>query len=190
MFRKFAKVVAGLAVVAMIPAVSQAQTCTVNAAAPAGGSCDVGFDATFSVPVLAYLDVAAGGALPLTAPVWATFLAAPAPVTTVSQTTLVIRSNSDYSVSLASAAAWTQPAGAGRVLGDLTWALDPTTCPAPAAITGAVSAAGTDIIAAGSPTNGNTQLLCLGLLFPGDLSDTKLLPGDYELPLTLTITAP
>jgi hypothetical protein len=190
MSRKLAKFLAGLAVVVMIPAVSQAQTCTVNVANPGPGSCDVDFNATLAVPVLAYLDVAAAGTLPLTAPVWASFLASPAPVTTVSQTAIVVRSNSNYTVNLASAAAWTQPTGAGRVLGDLTWALNETTCPAPAAITGAVSAAGTDIIAAGTPTNGNTQQLCLGLAFPGDLSDSKLLPGTYTLPLTLTITAP
>lgn len=188
MSRKIASLVATVALVASVPAIAQAQTCTINA--PAGGSCDVSFDAQVSVPVLASLTVASFPTLALTAPDWAAFLTGPVATTTVSSTSITIRSNSAYTVNLASAAAWTQPAGAGRVLGDLTWAINPTTCPAPAAITGAVSAAGTDIIAAGTPTNDNTQLLCLGLLFPGDLSSTKLLPGDYELPLTLTIAAP
>lgn len=188
MSRKFVRFLAGLTAVAIVPAMATAQSCNINAAG--GGSCDVVFDATLTVPTLAYLEVASFPTLALTAPDWAAFLATPTATTTVSSTALTIRSNSNYTVSLASAAAWTQPVGAGRVLGDITWAIDPTTCPAPAGITGAVSAAGTDIIAGGTPTNGNTPVLCFGLLFPGDLASDKLLPGAYELPLTLTITAP
>lgn len=188
MTRNFVRLLAGVAIAATIPAAVQAQSCNVNAVG--GGNCNVGFDATLTVPTLAYLEVGDFPTLALTAPDWAAFLAAPAATSTVSQTAVTIRSNSNYTVNLASAAAWTQPVGAGRVLGDITWAIDPTTCPAAGSIAGVVSDAGTDIIGAGTPTNGATNLLCFALSFPGDLSDSRLLPGDYELPITLTITAP
>lgn len=184
MSRSFVRLMAGFALVA-VPMVSvQAQTCTVP---QAGGSCPVAFNADFSVPVLASLDVAAAGTLALATPNWTTFFGAPAAVRTVSSTSFTVKSNSPYSVNI-SATAWTQPVGAGRVVADLSYAVAAAACPGEASIT--TSVASGSVVAGGTPTGGATNLLCLALDFPGDLTSTKLLPGAYSLPLTLTITAP
>ena len=184
MSRSIVRLMAGFALVA-VPMVSlQAQTCTVP---QAGGNCAVNFNSTLTVPVLASLDVAAAGTLALNTPVWATFFATPTATRTVSSTTFDVKSNSPYSVAI-SATAWTQPVGAGRVVADLSYAVAAGVCPGEASITASV-AAGT-LVAAGTPTGGITRTLCLALDFPGDLTSTKLLPGAYTLPLTLTITAP
>jgi hypothetical protein len=184
MSRSFVRMMAGFALVA-VPMVSvQAQTCTVPTI---GGSCPVAFNATLSVPVLASLDVAAAGTLALTTPDWNAFFLAPATVRTVSQTSFTVRSNSPYSVNI-SAGSWTQPVGGGRVVADLNYAVAAATCPGEASITNSVASG--SVVAGGTPTGGATNLLCLALNFPGDLTSNKLLPGAYSLPLTLTISAP
>lgn len=185
MSRSLVRWIAAAALVAT-PAISQAQTCTVP---QAGGNCNVAFNGTLTVPVLASLDVAAAGSLALTTPDWNAFFAAPAATTTVSNTSFTVKSNSAYSVGI-SATAWNVPAvaGAARALSTIRWAVDPTTCPAAASITGDISS-GT-LVAAGTPTGGATNLLCLALDFPADLSDGALRPGAYSLPITVTITAP
>jgi hypothetical protein len=184
MARSFVRLMAGVALVA-VPMVSvQAQTCTVPTI---GGTCDVAFNATLTVPVLASLDVAAAGTLPLTTPDFATFFTTPTAQRTVSQTAFTVRSNSPHAVAI-SATAWTQPSGAGRAVGDLSWAVATTTCPGEADITASVASG--SLVTGGAPTGGTTRLLCLALDFPGDLTSTRLLPGAYTLPLTLTITAP
>jgi hypothetical protein len=184
MSRSFVRLMAGFALVA-VPMVSvQAQTCTVP---QIGGSCPVAFNAQLTVPVLASLDVAAAGTLALNTPDWNTFFTTPTAVRTVTSTSFTVKSNSPYAVNI-SATAWTQPVGAGRVVADLSYAVAAVTCPGEASIT--TSVASGSVISGGTPTGGNTNLLCLALDFPGDLTSTKLLPGAYALPLTLTITAP
>ena len=183
MSRSFVRLMAGFALVAVPMVAVEAQTCTVP---QIGGSCPVSFNSTLTVPVLASLDVAAAGTLALTTPDWNTFFATPTLTRTVSSTSFTVKSNSPYSVAI-SATAWTQPVGAGRVVADLSYAVAASTCPGEASITTSV-ASGT--LVTGTPTGGDTNLLCLALLFPGDLTSNKLLPGAYTLPLTLTITAP
>jgi len=184
MSRSFVRLMAGFALVA-VPMVSvQAQTCTVPVI---GGSCPVLFNASLTVPVLASLDVAAAGTLALTTPDWNAFFTTPAAVRTVSQTSFTVRSNSPYAVGI-SATAWTVVGGGSRDVADLSYAVAPATCPGEASIT--TSVASGSVVTGGTPTGGATNLLCLALDFPGDLTSPKLRPGSYTLPLTLTITAP
>lgn len=186
MSRSILRTIAGVALVAALPALSQAQNaCTVNVASPGPGNCAVNLGMSVSVPVLAYLNIPVTD-IAFPAPDWNAFLAAPTTTTTVTSTQLTIRTNSTYSVALSSAG-WDAPAN--WTLGDVRFGLNGTACTLPAQVPSTLAANQT-LALPGTATNSYQQFLCLGLVYPGDLSDTKLTPGTFDLPLVLTITAP
>lgn len=184
MSRSFVRLMAGFALVAVPMVAVEAQTCEV-----AAGSCGVDFDATLNVPVLASLDVNAGGSLAFPTPNWAAFFANPQLTYTVAQTQFTVRSNSPYSIAI-SAGAWDQPAGAGRVAADVTFDVLAAGDACAAGVIQARTIASASVVSGGLPVGGLARELCLALEIPGNLASNKLIPGDYTLPLTLTISAP
>lgn len=194
MSRSIVRFIAGAALVAAVPAISQAQSCTVNDAytMPAQvWSCGspIAVTANFAVPYLAYISVGST-ALVFPAPAgddWDAFLAAPAAEEVITGTLLTIRTNASHDVVLSSSG-WS---GGAWVNGDVTYGIKTgSACSAPADANSTLGAS-QDLYTNASATNGvANRYLCLGLNVPGDLSSAKLAPGDYDLSLTLTITSP
>lgn len=184
--RSFVRTLVGLALVATLPAMAQAQnSCTVNVADPGPGNCAVNLDMSVSVPILAYLNIPVTD-LAFPTPNWATFLATPTATTTVTSTQMTIRTNSTYTLALSSAG-WDAPAN--WTLGDVRFGLNGTACTLPGEVPSTL-AASQNLAVPGTATNSYQQFLCLGLVYPGDLADSRLAPGTFDLPLVLTITAP
>lgn len=188
MSRSFVRMLATAALVATVPAVAQAQSCAVNSAT-AQWACAVPVDVTasFDVPFLAYMEV---GDVALTFPPpagsWAAFLDAPADETVVTGTLLTIRTNAPHTVTLTnrgwSGGTWAESdVSFGLKTGDVCAAGD----------AGAPLGIASNLYDGEGATNGvPLRYLCLGLAIPGDLASTKLAPGEYDLSLELTITAP
>lgn len=185
MSRSIVRTIAGLALVASLPAMAQAQnSCTVNVASPGPDFCAVNLGMSVSVPVLAYLNIP-GATLAFPQPNWATYLATPTATTTVTSTQLTIRTNSNYTLALSSAG-W---AGGAWTLSDVRFGLNASACTLPAEVPTTLTAS-QNLAVPGTAANNYQQFLCLGLVYPGDLTNTKLTPGTFTLPLVLTITAP
>lgn len=186
MSRSIVRTLAGLALVATLPAMAQAQNfCTVNVASPGPGNCAVNLDMSVSVPILAYLNIPVTD-LAFPTPNWATFLDAPAPTTTVTSTQMTIRTNSTYTLALSSVG-WDAPAN--WELSDVRYGLSGSACTLPAEVP-ATLLGSQNLGVPGVAASNYQQFLCLGLVYPGDLTDDKLTPGTFALPLVLTITAP
>lgn len=184
---------AGLALAAIVatPSVSQAQV-SCNIQPGSSSPCTAAMTGSITVPTLARISVTgdslSSSTLTLTSPVWATFLATPTLTYTLSQAALVVRSNTSYDVSL-TGGSWSQPGGAGRVTGDITYEAVSGACGDPSGGYAGTLGAITSIFT-GTATASDTRNLCLALEFPGSLASTKLLPGAYTIPITLTLTAP
>lgn len=184
MSRSFVRSLAGLAVVALLPLSAQAQnSCTITPSNPS--PCAVDLDMTLTIPTLAYLNIPVT-TLAFPTPDWDAFLAAPAATTTVTSTQLTIRTNSSYTVQLLSSgwdAAWTN--------GDVRFGTNAAACTLPAQVPTTLAASqGLTLTGGGVPTNSYQQFLCLGLVFPADLTDARLSPDTYTLGLQVQITAP
>jgi len=186
MSRKIVRFLAGLAVVASVPAVVQAQGCLVQ-----GGtntSCFIQRDATLSIPALAFIDFVNAGDIVLSTPAsWSAFLDAATVVTTETAAPLVLRSNTTFGVTLAAAPI---TGGTGRALSDHGFKYDGTGTCAPGGFTPLTTTAATLIAAGSSATNGGGATLCIESTFDPAAFTTNLAVGEYVIPLTLTISAP
>ena len=185
MFRTIRRVLAVTAIAALVPAAAQAQaaSCFFNVAAASAGSCNIAASAAVTVPKLGRLSVA-DSSIAFTQPDWDAFLQNPAATTTVTNVQIDIRSNATYNLTM-TPGSWSS----AWAVGDVSYKIGGSVC---TDATGATTLAtgSNSLITSGGATNGNTQQLCLALTYPGDLSNAKLAPGSYTLPITLTLAAP
>ena len=183
-----------VAALVAVPAAVQAQvTCSITPGSPSPQICAV--TGSVTVPTLARLavtgDSLVGGALTLTSPDWDSYLATPAPTSTLSQASMVVRSNSQYAVQIRStAASFTAPVGGSRAASTLTYAAVSGACPVITSITTAITTTNAALFNEAAATSGTTRTLCLALSWSGSLAAGDLVPGSYSLPLELTISAP
>lgn len=185
MSRSFVRLISGVALAAMLPAIAEAQACPVVG----GGSCSVLRNATLTIPKLALIDVTTPGDIALTAPDWNALITAPIPaaVTTETAAALTLRSNTLFGVNL-TAGVFSGPVG-GMTLANFGYKFSTTaSCPA-GGFTPLTGAPQTLIAAGTAATNGTGATLCLEANFTPDF-ETSLLQGSYTIPLTLLLTAP
>ncbi len=184
MSRSLVRWIAGAALALSLPAVAQAQNaCTVIGA----GNCTVDLATSVTIPQISFLNADQSAvAFAITNAGWTAFLGSAALDTTVvTGVALNVRANTTYSVAL-EAGSWS---GGGWLVGDLKYDTQAGACAQGNAQT-AMAANNALSAFSGAATNGESLNLCLGLTFPNDLSDTRLAPGAYSIPLTLRITAP
>lgn len=185
MSRSFARFIAGAALAAVLPIAARAQN---NCIVVGSGNCTVGVTASLTIPQIAFLNANLSTAsFSLSNAAWQDFLNGGSTDTTVTTgVALNVRANTAYTVALEANDPWS---GGGWALSDVVFGLQAAAC--------AFGDATTTLVAnnplAGFPgvaTNNEARNLCLGVIVPSDLSDTRVAPGTYTLPLTLRITAP
>jgi hypothetical protein len=178
MSRSIFRFLAGAALIAAIPVVSQAQTACVGAP-----SCSLNPVASLTIPKVVRLAVNADTVV-VNTPTWATDSLNNQDVTTTF-TGLNVRANHSWTINISAASAnWNYVGSEGGVRARETLLFQPN-------CTGGFTAvSGTPTLAlSGARTNGATPNLCLQTNFPNDYESTANRPGTYNLTLTLTLAA-
>lgn len=182
MSRSFVRTLAVGTLLAIAPAVVEAQGCVVVAPAT---TCNIGRNATFTIPSLAYISLPAGDIALSTPADWTTFVTTGTPVTLLTATPLTLRANTTYGVTLQGGAI----VGGSRTLADHGFKYETGGCTAGGFT--ALTTTAQDLVAAGAPaTNGTGGNLCLSSTYDPTDFVGNLSAGSYTIPLTLTITAP
>jgi len=183
MSRSFVRLMAGFALVA-VPMVSvQAQGSCVGQGAV---GCSLMRNASLTIPKLVLLQVA-GDSITLNTPNFATDSLDGQLVVTNSAAFVSVKANTNWVLNVSTAAsAWTYigSEGGARTLAQLELEAGCTLN-----AWSAISASATQV-ASGTLTNGASAGICLRTVFPDDYAATANRPGIYQLPLTITLTAP
>lgn len=181
MSRSFIRTLAVGALLAVAPAIVEAQGCVVVGPAT---TCNISRNATFTIPTLAYISLPAGD-ITLSTPTFdSLFVMSVTPVQVETATPMTLRANTTHTVTITSGAI----VGGTRTLADHGFKYEVGGCTAGGFT--ALSGAAQPLITGAPATNGVGGNLCLESTFdPTDLAGS-LAAGAYTIPLTLTITAP
>lgn len=183
MSRSFVRLVAGFALVAAPMVSVQAQSACVGQGAV---GCSLVRPASLTIPKLVRLAVA-GDSITLNTPDFATDSLNGQTVVTNSAAFVSVRSNTNWVLNVSTAAAaWTYVGseGGARTLAQLELEAGCTTN------TWAAISSSAQQVANGGLTNGAAAGICVRTVFPNDYTATANRPGVYQLPLTITLTAP
>jgi len=188
MSRSYVRIVAGAALVAAVPFIAQAQSCSLS---PTSATCEVTLSVAANVPELLFLEVGDVSLDFFSGFDWDGFLADPTNSgpgwVALTETGLTIRTNSTYVIALQTSTGW---GAAPWTNGDVRFGtINSGSC----TVTDAAGTfSGDDDLSGltGTATDGYTPVLCLGLAMPSSLEDAKLAPSSSTLGLQLVATAP